>query len=387
MAQGFSMEGYLKRKDVNQNGKVEPEEMSENTKNQLVKMGFDPKKSVSISKVIAKFNKTKATAAKNAARSNSSLKVPGFGVSGESKATVSSFSFNSSTKVGTKSAPVKYSSKVLEQVESTLQRYDRNKNGSLDKDEIPNARWGSPAPETNDLNKDGRLSRDELSKRYAARESYYASRSRGSSSRSSSSKSSSSDSDRREKEREQWRRSGSTTSSSSRYGSSSSSSSRSTTSKPAAPKVDRSKYIKYAQSLVENYDKDKDGKLSKTEVKAMRRPPVGADVDKDGFITEDELVDSLSGANKAKPTASTSSSSRDKYRSRYSSSSKSGSSSSRSTSRSASSSFEKLDSNADNQVHMHEYSDDWNDEMVAEFYSKDKNSDGVITLKEWSDRN
>ena len=385
MAQGFSMEGYLKRKDVNQNGKIEPEEMSENTKNQLTKMGFDPKKSVSISKVKSKFNKAKTTAAKKTARSNTVAKVPGFGVSEESKATVSDFSFNSSSKVGTKSAPVKYSSKVMEQVESTLQRYDRNKDGSLDRTEMRSARWGSPAPETNDLNKDGRLSRDELAKRYAGREQYYASRSNSS---AATSKDAEADRARREKERERWRSSGrtSSTSSASRYSSSSArSSSRPVTSSAAAPKVDRSKYLKYAQSLVENYDKDKDGKLSKTEVKAMRRPPVGADVDKDGFITENELVDSLSGANKSKTASSTASKSSTKSSSRYSSRSSSGSS--RTASRTGAGSFEKLDSNSDNQVQMHEYSEEWDDEMVAEFYAKDKNSDGVITLKEWSSKN
>jgi hypothetical protein len=36
---------------------------------------------------------------------------------------------------------------------------------------------------------------------------------------------------------------------------------------------------------------------------------------------------------------------------------------------------------------MHEFSKDWDDEKIAEFYEKDKNGDGVITLLEWAARN
>jgi hypothetical protein len=35
---------------------------------------------------------------------------------------------------------------------------------------------------------------------------------------------------------------------------------------------------------------------------------------------------------------------------------------------------------------MHEYSSKWDDKTVKEFYEKDKNGDGVITLKEWTSR-
>jgi hypothetical protein len=33
---------------------------------------------------------------------------------------------------------------------------------------------------------------------------------------------------------------------------------------------------------------------------------------------------------------------------------------------------------------MHEFSTEWDDKKVEEFYEKDKNGDGVITAKEWS---
>ncbi len=66
------------------------------------------------------------------------------------------------------------------------------------------------------------------------------------------------------------------------------------------------KYVKYAESLITRYDEDKDGKLNETESKKMRRPPAGADVNDDGFITKAELIGSLSGTNKPPSSSRTS---------------------------------------------------------------------------------
>lgn len=391
-AQGFDVEAYLKRKDSNKNGKVEPEEMSSNTKSYIAKLGLDTSKPISISKVMSKVRKTESAKAKASRRSNTPTKVPGFGVESEG-GSVDSFSFNSSatkTKGVSNAASTRYSDSVNRQVESTLEKYDRNKDGSLDKSEQERSRWGSPSPESSDLNKDGKLSRDELAKRYKAREDYYkTSRNSRDSSRDSSRDRGGWDRNRRTSSSDSKASSSRTSSrtssraSSSRTSSTRSSSSKSSsTSSKSTAKTDRGKYLKYAQSLVESYDKDKDGKLSKEEIKAMRRPPVGADVNEDGFISETELVDSLSGANKSKTTSAksgskTASSSRSsKYRS-----SRGGTSSSRSRS---SASFGSLDTNEDQQIQMHEFSKKWDDEIVAEFYEKDKNGDGIITSQEWS---
>ena len=140
--------------------------------------------------------------------------------------------------------------------------------------------------------------------------------------------------------------------------------------------------------MIGQYDENKDGKLDGDEIKKMRRPPVGADQNKDGFVTKSELYDSLSGANKPASKASSTADAR-KPTSSSSRSSRWGSSSSRSSSRSSSGSsrdFEKFDKNEDRQVQMHEYSAKWDEKTVKEFYEKDKNSDGVITLKEWSSK-
>ncbi len=65
-----------------------------------------------------------------------------------------------------------------------------------------------------------------------------------------------------------------------------------------SPEASNTKYMAYATSLVKYYDLDKDGTLNSEEIKKMRRPPVGVDTNKDGFITVDELVISLGGRSK-----------------------------------------------------------------------------------------
>ena len=413
-AQKFDFGAYLKKKDVNSNGRIDPEEMSDNTRGFLSKMGFDNTKSISIAKILSKANKDRKEATAKKSQLSRTRKVPGFGVEETTESTgVARFgSSESSSSSSTKEA--KYSENTKRQVKGTLERYDRNKDGSLDRSEIKNARWGSPSPEQSDTNKDGRLSKSELAARYAAREKYYASsRDRGSSDRGSSDRSqrsssyygrSSSDREselakrkeaeeraRREKEKSRYRSSSSSSSSSSsRPSYSRSSSSRSSGSSSKNSGDSQAKFEKYAESLIKQYDKDNNGKLSKDETKEMRRAPVGADTDKDGFITKSELIASLDPASKskgkvaAKPTKSS-----DRDRGSDRSSSRFGrdrGSSSGSSRVGSSSSFEKLDSNTDNRVQMHEYATKWDDDKVEEFYEKDRNGDGVITLREWTGR-
>jgi len=385
-AQDFKLAEYLKRKDVNSNGKLEPSEMSSNTRSYLSKNGFNPEKSVSISKILSKLDKDKANKEKTDRKMNRERKVPGFGVEREESGSgVARFGSTANESKGSTAKKVTYSESVNRQVESTLGRYDRNKDGSLDKEEMSKARWGSPTPQESDTNKDGRLSRSELSNRYASRESAYRGSSRGSS--SSSSRDSSRSSSSSKKSSSSWRPTSTRSSSSSSR--ESSTSRKPSSSSSSSSSSSREKYEKYAASLIGQYDENKDGKLGSDEIKKMRRPPVGADQNKDGFITKSELFDSLSGANK--PAAK--SSSADARKSTGTSSSRSsrwGSSSSRSSSsRSSSGSsrdFEKFDKNEDRQVQMHEYSSKWDDKTVEEFYEKDKNGDGVITLKEWSSK-
>ena len=376
------VEAYLKKKDANGNGRIEPEEMSENTKKYLSKMGFDPNKKIHISKVVAKAEKAedkREQDKRELEKRSVDLKVPAFGVAKESGGGVQSFGSgaDSSSSSSKNKVAKTYSASVLLQTKQTLDRYDINKNGSIDASELKVMPWGSPKPSISDLNRDGRLSTNELSERYAAREK---SKSKSSSS-SSSKKSGGARSRSRYSSTSDSSRSSTTTT---RSSSSNSSSSNSTSSKSSKPKeVDKDKYLKYTRSLIKTYDKDGDGKLNKSEVKKMRRPPVGAATDGDGFVSESELVDNLSGAKKAKKTASSSSASKSTSSGSKTSSTSSYRKSYSSSRTRTSSSLDKLDSNSDKQVQMHEFADQWDDETVAEFYQRDKNGDGVITAAEW----
>lgn len=368
------LQSYLEQKDANGNGSIEPDEMSENTKNSLSKMGLNTEKSIKIPKAIKASGKKTGQA--NSAdkptlkkREQTNLKVPGFGVEKQSG---SVRSFSSSAGAASKTTKT-YSENVVQQTERTLERYDRNQDGVLDESEISRARWGSPRPSNSDLNGDGRLSKNELNERYSAREKFSSGDSRRDRydrySRSSSSDRDSARDTDRDKARNSERDSDSDRSQYSKHSASYSGSSRSKSD-------DRAKYQKYAQSLMKSYDKDKDGKLDKTELKKMKRPHAGADTNNDGFVSENELAEHFKTSSNVAPKQPSSRSSRTPSRKKPSSSSRSR----------TSTSMKKLDANGDNQVQMHEFSDEWDEEVVAEYYEADKNRDGVITAAEWSDR-
>ncbi|MCA9178497.1 MAG: hypothetical protein KDB14_28750, partial [Planctomycetales bacterium] len=57
-----------------------------------------------------------------------------------------------------------------------------------------------------------------------------------------------------------------------------------------APKVSVPKvYVRYAVSLIQEYDTNKDQMLDKAEWSKMAKDPSAADTNKDGKITPDEL--------------------------------------------------------------------------------------------------
>jgi Ca2+-binding EF-hand superfamily protein len=413
----FDHESYLNRIDDNKNGILEVDEMSERTKGWIRNYGLDTSRPVQIKSVMRKVNAKKSADAKfeKRERLEASRLVPGFGVEGESESEFSTVSdFSGAAPITPGSLEEKYGKGVMQQVDSTLDRYDTNKSGTLNNQEIAAARWGRPTPQESDANKDGRLSRSELAERYAAR--------------SSGSRTSSSDGSKKESSDDKSRTSSSR--SSSRESDSRSSSSRSTSSRSGGgdlksrmekydtnvkSRYDKSspektsqndsdaynsgsdRYKRYADALLKQYDKDKDNKLSKSEIKTMRRPPGQADSNGDGMITRDELIDSITNPKKSEPSASRDSeerSSRSTSRSRFSdrnresSDSGSSASSSRSSSRSSSSrvSFSGNDTNKDGQLQMHEFARDWDAKTLEEFKQKDKNNDGIITRSEWTGR-
>ena len=393
----FDPESYFKSLDRNGDEKLDKNELPSRALAFLKKRGVDVEEDSiplsSISKQLKPKNEPDDGKRGQKAQKTKNLKVPSFGVPAE-KYSVTPFGVDGAEK------QEEFSESTLKNTRKLLGWYDRDKNGVLDETEIKRARWGAPTPSESDLNQDGVLSRYELNKRYHLREQEQNKQSESTQSRSSrsrrrgngtdsngrSSNSSSGDSSSRSSSRS------SSSSSSRSRGSGRTSSTTSSSTRSSATSVLRgsARYQSHAKSLVKQYDKDKDSRLSKAEWKAKLILHADADQNKDGYVTEEEYADALQADNDKKksasssprttrtasPRTSTGSRARSASRSKYSSNGKS-------SRKSGAGDFSKLDKDSDNQVQMHEYSSDWDDKKVKEYYAYDTNRDGVITSAEW----
>ena len=155
---------------------------------------------------------------------------------------------------------VKVIGKDNDEAAERFRRYDTNKDGYLDRAEISRGRW-SDDPFAYDRNHDGKLSPSEMAVRYAKRRVDR----EGSSSTASSSRSSSS--------------------------SSRTSSSRTSPSRSSSSSSGDSRMAGMVSGLMSRYDKDGNGVLSKEESSSSRMLS-GADLNKDGKITKERIVQS-----------------------------------------------------------------------------------------------
>ncbi|MEX0586406.1 MAG: hypothetical protein WD176_07170 [Pirellulales bacterium] len=153
----------------------------------------------------------------------------------------------------------------------------------------------------------------------------------------------------------------------------------------------------YAESLVRQYDANKNGYLEPDESKGMRGDLQTSDANKDGRITSDEIAQKLasygSGGWKGGPGPSAqpgliSYESRDRRSPRGSDSKSSDRKSYRFLTpaerlpKGIPDWFLRKDASADGQVSMVEYSTTWTNGELADFEKHDLNSDGVITPEE-----
>lgn len=298
--------------------------------------------------------------------------VPGFGVDAE-MLPPPGFDVDPNSPLASR-VPLeeRYDKEILKTVEDMLRRYDRDGSGAIEKKEYESARWRTN-PNSSDLNKDGKLNKVELCERIAGFQGNKLA-TKSTSSRSSSSSGFGADSKK----------------SSSGSGSSSSSSDSS------------DKIKKYAESLMRQYDRNKNRILEKEEWKNMRGSPEESDLNKDGKLTLAELTHRLKNYSRSSSSSSSSSSSDKKSSDSKSSSSrysryKSSSSKKDDDDDSASyrfltpaerlpkdlpSWFARNDADADGQVKMAEYSTVWTDDKVEEFRQIDANGDGFITPAE-----
>ena len=219
-----------------------------------------------------------------------------------------------------------YTQEDLDEADRTLRRSDRNRDNYIDRREAYRAEWTHRNPFDDDLNKDDRLSRLELTQRYARRrllsddanELVQKARRTGNDIRN--------ERDDRDKKRDQsewWRKGGSS--------------------------------YWLAASLLGRFDKNRNGRLESQEAKNLNMPVGVIDADRDGDITRDELqayTDSLqkdAGGNFAEGLPGW---------------------------------FYELDEDRDGQVAMHEFATEWDESKLTQFSMLDLNEDGLLTEQE-----
>ncbi|MEK6239058.1 MAG: hypothetical protein N2C14_30450 [Planctomycetales bacterium] len=387
---GFDPQEMIKRMDVDGSGAIEPKEMEGRARYFLDRLAreqdLDLSKPIPVEKLknILRERMERSRSGsprpdsgdrsdsgdKNSSSSKSSAEkkgeeepgVPGFGETLE-LALAPGFGEEADAELGGQAGSLEqqYGRKILDYVDRyILNRYDKDKNGSLERSEWKDVKWSSD-PNPSDANQDGTLTRGELAARTQKRWGTSSSgdnRSRSSSGGSSSSSSSSAN----------------------------------------------DKIRKFADSLLKQHDKNKNGVLEGDELKGVRDPKT-TDRNSDGRITKEELIirlssyssnrSSSSGSSSSRPSSSSSSS-----RSRFSWGKRSsGSSSSSSVTKGSGKSYrvktptEKLpsglpswfargDQDGDGQVMMHEFATAWSSSKVSEFAKYDLNNDGVVTPAE-----
>lgn len=214
-----------------------------------------------------------------------------------------------------------YTEDDLDEAETTLRRHDRNRDGMIDRTEARRADWSYRDPFDDDLNKDDRLSRLELTQRYARRRILASD-------------------------------SGELVQKARRAGNGITPSKTVPTRGESRMRGRSSGWLAY--SLLGRFDKNRDGRLDANEAADLGMPFGQIDSDRSGEISRDELshyVDSIQeeagGYEQGIPGW-----------------------------------FYELDLNQDNQVSLAEFAPEPDTEKIFEFTALDANADGLLTASE-----
>jgi Ca2+-binding EF-hand superfamily protein len=173
--------GMLRSMDTNRNGKLEQNEIPEYRRGFVsmivTRLGGDPNKTIDLAELTRKTATSARSPQTSASPSGSSGSatplatdplVPYFGEKEEAKTAVLAFGQRESQAktvvAGTTNStvPVSQSDRILRSAREIMNKYDKNKNGTLDKDK---SEWISSLPfkaDAADKNRDGRISMTEL---------------------------------------------------------------------------------------------------------------------------------------------------------------------------------------------------------------------------------
>jgi Ca2+-binding EF-hand superfamily protein len=151
--------------DSNGNGMLDPDEMQGRARSMVERFapGLDTSRAVSFDQIrrAVEKNREEGSGSNDRKKSGEEPLVPGFG---EEIALEPILEFG----VAAESFTATPNEEDMERAEQTIQRYDENRNGQLETDEIRRGRW-SDDPYRYDRNKDGTLTKAELAVRYAVR--------------------------------------------------------------------------------------------------------------------------------------------------------------------------------------------------------------------------
>jgi Ca2+-binding EF-hand superfamily protein len=239
-----------------------------------------------------------------------------------------------------------YTLEDIRDAESRLRRYDENRDGFIDREEAREARWGDRDPFIYDFDEDGRLSKHELTQRYAKRrlDDVDDDDDRGSSSQRGDTgmfnRDGQPDERRDDERRDDDRRNDDRDRRESGDG------------------PGRADYY-LAIGVIGRYDTDRNGRLDRDrrEWDGLGSSAADADANRDGSISRDELAAWLAVETK-KQTAAMPPDPLAAELPEW---------------------FFDRDFNRDGQISMAEFAEEWSDEKAEEFLATDADNDGFIT--------
>jgi subtilisin-like proprotein convertase family protein/Ca2+-binding EF-hand superfamily protein len=217
-----------------------------------------------------------------------------------------------------------YTQDDLDEADRTLRRYDRNRDGSVDREEAAIARWTHRNPFEADLNKDDRLNRLELAQRYARRRqlSDASGELRQKAWRTGSGVRSSERDEQRRDESQWWRRGGSRN--------------------------------WLTVTVLGRFDANRNGRLESEEAQNLGIPLGRIDADLDGELSREELQSFLTAM---QDEAGDQADGLPGW-------------------------FFELDADRDGQVAMSEFATEWTNDKLEEFAALDINDDGFLAAAE-----
>ncbi len=314
----------LERLDRNQNGEIEPSEITPLSRPYLERIAESRRMSLDRPNGIDKLQE--------AARIYYALKngVAGNRIDPGDKSTVTQFGAMDDEPLvpefGLAEIKFPYNQEDLDEADQTLRRSDRNRDGYIDREEAARAEWRYRDPFDEDFDQDNRLSRLELGQRYARRRLLEGSK---------------------DELIQKVRRVGNGIRPVTPVGRDSQSND------PRSWMRGGSRYYLTA-SVMERFDLDRNGRLEPNESAKLGFPVGRIDINRDGVLSRDEMFaflsewqDEVGDDSEGLPTW-----------------------------------FFERDLNRDDQVEMAEFTEEWTDELLEQFVALDMNEDGILTSLE-----